>query len=118
MQLLLHNLSVSSSPGVEVGAVFVPHLMIKHKMKEQVTIEAVRPTRLSSRFASSVLPAFDEASVPIRADDAVVETRAVDIRHGLGGVLSHVVLDEAETTRSPLELIQPEMNICNTFDWE
>ena len=82
----LHDHAVSSSTGVEIRPVFVPHL--------------------TARLATSVLSALDESSVPICANDSVVEARAVDVGHGVFGVVALIIFDEAESARRPLELVQ------------
>lgn len=46
---------------------------------------------LSSSLSPPILPALLEAGVPIRADDAVVQPRAVDEPHGVLGVCPRVV---------------------------
>lgn len=46
---------------------------------------------LSSSLSSPILPALLEACIPIRADDAVVQPRAVDKAHGVLGVCPRVV---------------------------
>ena len=66
---------------------------------------------LSSALSSAELSAFDEPGVPVGSDDPVVQPGAVDVLHGVGGILAQVVLHEAEAARSALELVETlEMN--------
>ena len=85
-----NKLSVATSSFIEVGSVFVSHL--------------------TSALAASILSALDEASIPIRSDDPVIEARSVDVAHRVLCVLAGVVLHEAEATRSALVLVQTHHN--------
>lgn len=71
-----------------------------------VVVCAVLVAHLPARLATSVLASLHKAGVPVRADDPVVQPRAVHEPHAVLRVLPGVVLDEAEATRRLLELVQ------------
>lgn len=48
-------------------------------------------------FATTILPALLEASVPVRPDDAVVQPCAVDEAHGVFCICARVVSSTAES---------------------
>jgi len=85
-QLLLDNLAISPSARVEISPVLIPHL----------------PPCL----ASSILPAFHKASVPVSPDDPVIESSSIDEPHSSFSILPQVELEEAKTAGSSLELVQ------------
>lgn len=71
-----------------------------------VVVRAVLVAHLPARLAAAVLASLHEASVPVRADDPVVQPRAVHEPHAVLRVLPGVVLDEAKAARRLLELVQ------------
>jgi len=87
LQLLLDNLAISPSARVEISSVLIPHL--------------------PSCLASSILPAFHKASVPVGPDNPVIEASTIDEPHSSFSILPQVELKEAKAAGGPLELVQP-----------
>lgn len=68
---------------------------------------------LTSGFASTVLPAFDEARVQIGANDTFIEFGSANVFHAVQRFLVGVIFDKAEAARCLLESIQAH---DETFD--
>ena len=60
-----------------------------------------------------ILPAFREALIEIRTDDALIQFRSTDVFHTVQGVLMRVVFDEAEAARCLLESVEAHDETLN-----
>jgi len=84
--LLLYDLAVAAPTSVVVRAVLVPHL--------------------AAALAAAVLAPLDEAGVPVRPDDAVVEPRAVNVAHAHLRVLPGIILNETKAARGLIVFVE------------
>ncbi len=65
---------------------------------------------LASTTATSVLPAFDKAGIPVSSNDPIVETTVIDITHGHFGSFTILIFNKAETTWRHIHAVEAHNN--------
>ena len=72
----------------------------------KVGIGENRELYLSSTLSASILSTLDESGIPIGTNKPVIESCAINVAHGVLGIGSRVVFDEAEAARCLLVAVE------------
>src|SRR6266480_4624624 len=94
--------SVSHSPIHVISFVVCPAVSSTH----WIVLLSILVANLSSRLATPILSALDEAFIQVRSDQAFVQFGAADVFHAIQRILMGVVLDKAEAAGCLLEAVE------------
>ena len=82
-----------------------------------IVLLSILIANLSSRLATPILSALDEAFIQIRSDQAFVKFGAADVFHAIQRILMSVVLDKAEAAGCLLEAVEAHDEALDLADF-